>query len=156
MCTKPEQKILPNILIFSGTWRLIIQSPKGRRSDCSQRSSHTWPRYWIWRRGLVCQVPCYCSMKLLEDLSKCSPHFPLSVVLRCPSLSTPAKNRELQSLPFIQAAENGSSSTIITEHKRAVFSFFAPHGSGYFSWYQGPPLIESKQSCLYWNSLEFG
>ena len=48
----------------------------------------------------------------------------------CPSLSTPVKNRELQSLPFIQVAENGNPSTIVAEHKRAVFSFLAPHGSG--------------------------
>ena len=44
---------------------------------------------------------------------RCSLHFPL----HCPSLSTPVKNRELQSLPFLQVAER---STIITEHKRAV------------------------------------
>ena len=46
-----------------------------------------------------------------------------SLYLHCPSLSTPVRTRELQSLPFLQVAER---STIMTD-KRAVFSLFMPH-----------------------------
>ena len=113
--------MLPKYLIFLGTWRITVQSPDAegliKAKEALAQGQNT--EYGETIGGWYCQVPCYCSMKLLEILSEMLPTLP-------PALSFPKhalKNRELQSPPFPQVAER---STIITD-KRAVFSLFMPH-----------------------------
>ena len=157
MCTKPEQKILPKNSDFSGTWRLI-QSPRCRRSACSQRSSHTRPRtYWLWRRpwGLVCQVPPYpntARWSCWRTSQWLPPHFSFLVVMRSscwPSALSTLQRIENCSLYIFHLScwRNGSLRTTFTQQPK---SRFASPGSSWSSWYQGhlrPPDLHPRQSA---------